>query len=140
MWSVASQWENPHNMISIKIMYYAHVYSHIAYCNSIWSTTYPCHFYNLNILHKKIIRIITNSDFLAHTPPLFKSMNVLQLSIASYMFKLSIASYMFKHLNSNHIPITLSHHYSTCNKHTLKVPRHNLTIYRQSLMYKGPTI
>ena len=108
-----------------------------SYCNPICSTTYPCHLYNLNILHKKIIRIATNSDFLAHTPPLFKSMNILQLPDLSKLF---IATYMFKHLNSNHTPTTLSHHYSTRNRQTSNVPRHNLTIYRQSLMYKGPTV
>ena len=64
-------------------------------------------------------------------------MNILQLSDLSKLF---IATYMFKHLNSNNIPITLSHHYSTRNKHTLNTPRHNLTIYGQSLMYKGPTV
>ena len=121
----------------MKIMYYAHVYPYLAYCNSVWSTTYPCHLHNLNILHKKIIRIVTSSDFLAHTPPLFKSMNVLQLSDLSKLF---IATYMFKHLNSNHLPVTLPHHYSTRNKHTQNIPRHNLTLFRQSLMYKGPKI
>ena len=64
-------------------------------------------------------------------------MNILQLSDLSKLF---IATYMFKHLNSNNIPITLSHHYSTRNKHTLNTPRHNLTIYGQSLMYKGHTV
>ena len=120
----------------IKVLYYVHVYPHLVYCNPIWSTTNPCHLYNLNILHKKITWILTNSDFLAHTPPLFKLMNILQLSDIS---KVSIATYMFKHINSTPCPVTPLHLYSTRNKHTLSIPRHNLTKYRQSLMYQGPS-
>ena len=119
------------------MMYYAHIYPHLSYCNPIWSTTYPCHVNSLNILHKKIIRIVTNSDFLAHTPPLFKSRNILQLSDLTNFF---IASYMFTNLHNNNIPVQQTRHYSTRNEQTLQIPRHNLTVYRQSLMYKGPVV
>lgn len=119
----------------MKTMYYAHIFPHLSYCNSIWSTTYPCHLYNINTLHKKIVRIITNSDFLAHTPPIFKTLKILQLSDLSKFF---IATHMYKHLPSTSTPSTLIHNHGTRNQHTLQIPRHNLTIYRHSLMYLGP--
>ena len=40
------------------------MFPHLFYYNYIWSTTYPHHLYTLNTLHMKIIRIMTNSDFL----------------------------------------------------------------------------
>ena len=57
----------------LKTLYYAHIYPHLPYCNPIWSTTYVTHLTCLNLLHKKIIRIITNSSYLEHTTPLFKT-------------------------------------------------------------------
>ena len=44
------------NLVTVeirKIMYYAHIFPLLTYCNPIWSTTYPCHLHNLKILHKK---------------------------------------------------------------------------------------
>lgn len=114
------------------IMYYAHIFPHLAYCNPIWFTTYPCHLQNLNTLHKKIIRIMTNSDFLAHTPPIFKVMNIFQLPNLS---KFCIASYMFKQLAPNRNPPSLTHNHYTRNQHSLRFPQHNLTLYQHSLMY-----
>lgn len=122
----------------MKIMYYAHIFPHLIYCNPIWSTTYPCHLQNLNILHKKIIRIMSNSDFLQHTPPLFKDMNILQLTDLS---NFSIASYMFKQIASNSTStLTQTHNHSTRNKHSLQIPHHSLTLFQHSLMFKGPKI
>ena len=119
-------------------MYYAHIFPHLTYCNPIWSTTYPCHLQNLNTLHKRIIRIMSNSDFLQHTPPIFKAKNILQLSDLS---NFSIASYMFKQIASNSTStLTQTHNHSTRNKHSLQVPHHNLTLYQHSLMFKGPKI
>ena len=37
----------------LKCLYYAHIYPHLNYCNPIWSNTYSCHLYHLNVLHKK---------------------------------------------------------------------------------------
>lgn len=90
---------------TIKVMCSVHVYPYLAYC---YSGLLPLPAtYNINILRKKIIRILTNSDFLAHTPDVFKSMEMFQLSDTS---RLSVTTYMFKHGNNNHMPITQLHH------------------------------
>ncbi len=79
----------PNNVF--RCLYYTYIYPHLNYCNPIWSQTYPCHLYSLNVLHKKMIRIITNSDYSEHTPPLFKQLNILNIADLS---KLSITSCM----------------------------------------------
>ena len=56
----------------LKTLYYTDIYLHLLYCNPIWSTTHATHLKCINLLHKKIIRIITQSSFLEHTTPLFK--------------------------------------------------------------------
>ncbi len=74
----------------LKCLYYAHIYSHLTYSNSISSQTNLCHLSQINVLHKKVITVITNNDFNDHTQPLFKVLNILNLAdlsnhIASYM-------------------------------------------------------
>ena len=121
----------------LRCLYYAHIYPHLIYCNPIWSQTYPCHLYQLNVLHKKIIRIITNSVFNEHTPPLFKSLNILNLVDLS---KINIASYMFKTINTSVNYTQPAHNYQTRNKNLLSIPPHKITLFKHSLMYSGPNI
>ena len=120
-----------------KCIYYAHIYPHLNYCNSIWSTTYPSYLNHLNVLHKKIIRIITSSDYCEHTSPLFKSLIILNLSDIT---RLNIASYMFKHNDTINNTAAPNHNYHTRNQDSLLLPRHKLTLYKHSLMYQGPKI
>ena len=77
----------------LKTLYYAHVLPHIQYCTPIWCSTYPTHLLPLFRLQKKIIRIITNSDYFEHIQLLFKNNNILKLVDIN---KLQIAIYMFK--------------------------------------------
>lgn len=121
----------------LKCLYYAHIYPHLTYCNPIWSQTYPCHLSQVNILHKKIIRILTNSDFNEHTQPLFKSLNILNLADLS---QLSIASFMYKTLNLSNYNTQPLHNYQTRNQYSLYIPRPNLTLFKHSTMYIGPKI
>ena len=119
----------------LRNLYYAHIYPHLSYCNPIWSTTYPCHLYNLNVLHKKTVRIMSSSEYLAHTPPLFKSLNIMNLADIS---RFNIALYMFKQIKYNHYNTQPLHNYQTRNQHTLRTPSHKLTLFTHSLMYLGP--
>ena len=118
----------------LKTLYYAHIYPHLLYCNPIWSTTYNTHLTSLNLLHKKIIRIITNSSYLEHTTPLFKSTKILKFEDLS---KISIAKCMYKKQINVSYP---SHQYPTRHREQLNVPPHRLTLFRHSILYLGPRI
>ena len=93
--------------------------------------------YHLNVLHKKAIRIMTNSEYCEHTPPLFKSLNLLNLTDLS---RYNIASYMYTQVRSNTYNVQPLHSYATRNQHSLRIPRHKLTFFTHSLMYLGPKI
>lgn len=82
----------------LKILYNAHVLPHLYYCTAIWCSTYPTHLLPLFRLQKRIIRIITNSDFFAHTQSLFKETNSLKLFDVN---KLQIGIYMYKKIKSD---------------------------------------
>ncbi len=65
----------------LKCLYNAHVVPHLQYCTSILANSYPTYLLPLFCLQKKIIRIITGSEYYAHTHPLFKDSHSLKLLI-----------------------------------------------------------
>ena len=81
----------PHNVL--KCIYYAQIYPLITCCNLIWCTTYTTYPISLKMQLKKIVRIIINSNYFAHTDPLFKHLNILKLEDVT---KLYVAKYMYK--------------------------------------------
>ncbi len=121
----------------LKTFYNVHVLPHLQYCSPIWCSTYPTHLLPLFRLQKKIIRIITNSDYFDHTQPLFKTNSILKFFDIN---KLQIAIHMFKSLH-NTDNATLQHqqhNYLTRTRNNLIIPNHNLTLYQHSLAYLGP--
>ena len=60
----------------LKTIYQAQISSVSNYCNIIRANTYPTHLQPLIRMQKRIIRIITSSDFLTHTEPLFLQTNI----------------------------------------------------------------
>lgn len=122
----------PNNIMTT--LYHAHVLPHLHYCIPIWCSTYPTHLLPLFKMQKRIIRIITNSDFYAHTQPLFKESSVLKLFDIN---KLEIAVYMFKIFTTQNVELP-QHNYPTRTQHNIRIPRHNLTLFQHSLSYLAP--
>ena len=50
------------------------------YCVKVWGCAKSVHLSPLKLIQKKIVRVITLSDKLAHTAPLFKQLNILPLN------------------------------------------------------------
>ena len=82
----------------LKNMYHAHIGSLLTYCNVIWANVYESSLTPLILILKKNIRNVTNSEFLAHTAPLFKSMKILDFT---GMRKLLLATYLYKYKDLN---------------------------------------
>ena len=120
----------------LKCIYYAHIYPLLTYCNPIWSSTFPTHLHPLKLQLKKVVRIITNSAYLAHSSPLFKQTQILKLEDIS---KISIASLIYanKSILQNLLP---THNYSTRQRDLPRTPAHRLTGFRHSTTYLGPVI
>ena len=115
-------------------LYYCLIYPYLIYCNVIWGGTNEIHLRNLKLLQKKIVRIITNSDFLAHSDPLFIKTNILKVNdLHTYL----IAVHGFKYY-SNYI--TCSHEYDTRTRDNLLPAYHRLSSTQRSLSFTVPTI
>ncbi len=126
----------PHYVLTI--LYNAHVLPHLQYCIPIWYNTYPTHLLPLFRLQKKIIRIITKSDYFAHTQPLFKETNILKLFDIN---KIQIGIYMNKLINiGNNTVLRQQHNYPTRTRGNLRTPIHHLKIFQHSLSFIGPKI
>jgi hypothetical protein len=78
----------------LKTLYNTLILPHFSYGILTWGKTYPTHLNSLYILQKKIIRIISLSHYFAHTPPLFKILNILPLD-KLYKYHLSLFAYNF---------------------------------------------
>ena len=124
----------PQNIL--RIMYNAHILPHLQYCTPIWCNTYPTHLLPLLRIQKKIIRIVTNSAFLAHTKPLFKKLELLNLFDLN---KLQIGLYMYSTTNNHtqHFQ-EIQHNYPIRTRENLRIPIHNLTLFQHSLAFSGP--
>ena len=62
---------------------------------SVWASTYPTNLNRIVILQKKIVRIISNKPFDAHTEPIFKDLQILKFSNI-YLFQIGKFMYSFK--------------------------------------------
>ena len=121
---------------TLKCIYHAHIYPLLQYCNPIWSTTYPTHLNSLNIQLKKIVRIITGSDYLEHSLPLFKQTHLLNLVDIN---KMSLATHMYQERTNNMNP-TITHTHNTRFRNLPRPPPHHLSLFCRSVPYQAPTI
>ena len=84
------------NLDSLKMIYYALIYSNIIYCNSVWSGSCQRTLKPLIVKHKLIVRSIAGVPRLSHTEPLFLNLSLLPLSLISqYM----VAIFVYRCLN-----------------------------------------
>ena len=119
----------------LKQLYYNLVYSHLNYNVCSYASTYNTHLYKLFLLQKRVVRIINNAPFLAHTDALFYSSGILKIYD---IYKLNVGLYMYDH----DIPTQLirSHEYSTRMGSEL-LPRYaRLTLTENSMSVAGPNI
>ena len=118
------------------------IYPHCNYCNIIWGADDPTAIEPLNLLHKKVIRIIDRAKYLDNTEPLFISMNLLRLT---ELYKLNCILFIYKCQYSNlftyfknrMIRGTDVHDHNTRHKLDFRLPDNTLKRTRQSFFYKG---
>ena len=67
------------------------------YCNSTWSSTYVSNLNTIYYLEKRAVRAITNSEYRAHTAPLFSKLEILDIFQGN---KLDTAKFMFCYHNN----------------------------------------
>ena len=85
-------------------LYYTLIYPYIVYCNCAWSSTYVSNLNRIYYLQKRAVRAITNSDYRAHSAPLFSKLGILDIFQVNTF---EIAKFMFYYRNNLLPPLLL---------------------------------
>ena len=93
-------------------LYHTFIYPYLIYCIEIWGNVPSCHLNPLYLMQKRIIRIITFSNYLAHTEPIFKQLNILPVN-KLYYNRIGIMMYKY---NNGQLPEVMSELYKQNNQ------------------------
>ena len=118
-------------------MYYAFIYPYLSYGIEVWGNTFNTYLLPLLKLQKKVVRMISNSQYLAHSDPLFRKLEILKVS---KLYILQNQIYMYKFLNKtlpcvfDHMFIrnTSIHSQNTRQASHFHLPRCRTNIYQSS--------
>ena len=127
----------------LKNLYSTLIYPYLTYCNLIWTATYPSHLVKLQILQKKVVRIITNSAYNTHTKSLFTNLNLLNIE---QIKQIQIGELMYRY-DKNLLPLAFISFFSpvtqmilTRNKRSYICPYARTNIRKFSIGYQGPLL
>ena len=70
---------------------------YLNYCNLVWGSAYKSNLQRIEILQKRVIRIVDKSYYNAHTEPIFKKLNLLKFQDIHF---LHLGQFMFSFKNS----------------------------------------
>ena len=119
------------------------IYSYLNYCNLIWGAAEKGIIEPLFILKKKAVRIITKSNYLEHTPPIFVYLELLTIY---EVYKLNCSLFIYKCLHCNYFPDykfkiqrnSNYHDYNTRSRNLFRInKRVRLRMCQRSFLSKG---
>ena len=82
---------------SLGTIYNALIKPHFMYCITAWGNTYKTNLTRLHLMQKKIIRVLTRSEFYAHTEPLFNKLHMMNIFEMHAYF---VGIFVFKCVNN----------------------------------------
>ena len=115
------------NKRALTNIYHTFIYPYLKYCVEVWGSARYIHLSTILLLQKNIFRLITFSERLAHTEPLFLELNILPIDI---LIEDRIGLFMYKMYNGLHPPTINNmyiknrdvHNHNTRHKKYLHVP------------------
>ena len=115
--------------------YYSFIYPYLSYNIIIWGATNPSHLHPLIVQHKRIIRILTDSNFMEHTSPLFHRLKLLKLMD---IYKFQLLLHTRKALLNGQFQCL--HNIQTRNRNFAVASFQRLSRTQQSVSYMGPSL
>ena len=132
------------NSESLHTLYNSLILPYLTYCTIVRGDKNNSNLNSLFITQKKIVRTCTNSLWLAHTTPLFISLNKLQ-NFDIYSYQLAIHMYRYHHdlvppgLPNNHFPTQANiHDYNTRQVNDLHVNPTSTKLAQNNIKTQGP--
>ena len=122
------------------MLYNTLIKPHFTYCITIWGNTYKTYLNRLHISQKKIVRIITYSEFSAHSAPLFQRLNIMNIY---NLYNYSVGLFIYKCLH-NLLPNTFCEicirNFNARNSLNLRSVYRKKKICLMSIRSNGPKI
>ena len=127
-------------------LYLTLVEPYISYCNLVWSSHKNTEILNCVLkLQKRYVRLITFSDYSAHSKPLFLKLNILTVyqiynsQLAIYMYK--IQNNLIPRLGHHHFISNMAiHDYNTRSNHHLHIPYCRTKMRQNTIQFQGPKL
>ena len=117
---------------------------YLNYCNLIWASANTSVLLNkVLIVQKRFVRLMTFSDYLAHSKPLFFRLYILPIY---ELYKYNLAVYMFRIINNLIPPLTHHqfifnssiHHHNTRNKSKIHTRYCRTAMRQNTFAFQGP--
>ena len=136
------------------LLYNALILPHLTYCSVIWGSNFKTNLIPLVTMQKRAIRLITNSNHLAHTSSLFRELKLLKLhDIVAHQILLVLHDFLHDRLPPS-LSTKLSLHepsHSTRRKYHFSerisssegsyISNYRITKYRQHVLFcRGPVL
>ena len=102
----------------LRSLYFSLIYPYFTYCILAWGGVPKTLLQQLVLHQKKLVRILSDSDFYAHTTPLFKQLKILKLEDL-YGFHVQLIMYktfsmnVYPDMKNNILNIQANHRYTT---------------------------
>ena len=133
------------NESTLITLYYSFVYPYLHYGIIAWGNTYDTHLDSLIKIQKRAIRLITHSEWLAHTAPLFHRLKLLNLK---NIYTMNVMLFMFKCYHGMLPPVfdgmfilnSSVHVYHTRQSNLYHSPKWRLEVVRRSVRVQGVAI
>ena len=130
----------------LKLLYNSLVLPYLTYCNLAWGNSTLTEINKLLLLQKKVIRIISNSSYAAHTNPLFhdyellKAQDINQFQSAVFMFKIK-HKLLPPHFLAYFKNCSDAHSYQTRNAHdNFYVNSRHTKLRSSTIRFHGPKV
>ena len=124
----------------LKNLYLSLIYPYYNYCILAWGTATKSALQPLLLNQKRLVRIITNSDFYAHTNSLFKQLKILKIEdlytyhTQLFMYKTLVLD-KYPEIKNTILDTQINHNYAT-RVNNLRLPYCRTVKGTQSLCYK----
>ena len=129
-----------------RMLYLSMVEPYLNYCNFIWASANTSVLLNkVLIVQKRFIRLMTFSDYLAHSKPLFFRLYILPIY---ELYKYNLAVYMFRIINNLILPLTHHqfifnssiHHHNTRSKSKIHTRYCRTAMRQNTFAFQGPRL
>lgn len=133
------------NSKQLKTIYSAMFHPYLEYGAILWGSARQTVLRPIELMQKKALRLITNSQYNTHTDPLFKAQNILKVKD---LHDVQVNKFMYQYQN-NSLPETLSnlftnnhiiHNHATRHSNDPHIMHRRTTLAAQSIIHKGPKL